>query len=151
MEMNRLDRAEDLLKRAASLTPDDINIRIRLAQVLFEKRDINSALALLTTLTSEATSELPAAFFKLQGRLGLENSNWNYAKESLQKALVRTPSDPEILLFLADGYLRFEKDSKTANRLLRQAELLTLSARLLKRISQLKKGQKTRNEGDSCF
>jgi Flp pilus assembly protein TadD len=142
MEMNRLDRAEDLLKRAASLTPDDINIRIRLAQVLFEKQDINSALALLTTLTSEATSELPAAFFKLQGRLGLENGNWNYAKESLQKALVRTPSDPEILLFLADGYLRFEKDSKTANRLLRQAELLTLSARLLKRISQLKKRTK---------
>lgn len=143
LETKQFDRAEELLRRAAQLAPEDIHITIKLANCLFEKQDTNAAMGLLASFMTKGPSELPAAFFKLQGRLGLEKGNWSYAKENLNKALVRTPYDAEILFFLAKGYMIAENDSKTARRLLKQAELLTSSKRLHKMIMDLKR--KTEN------
>lgn len=143
LETKQFDKAEDLLRKAAQLAPNDIHITIKLANCLFEKQDTNAAMNLLVPFMTKDQGELPAAFFKLQGRLGIEKGNWSYAKESLNKAIVRTPYDAEILFFLAKGYMTIENDSKTARRLLKQAELLTSSKRLHKMIVDLKR--KTEN------
>lgn len=143
LETKQFDKAEALLRKAAQLAPEDIHITIKLANCLFEKQNTNAALSLLAPFMTKGQVKLPTAFFKLQGRLGLEKGNWSYAKESLNKALVRTPYDAEILFFLAKGYLTIENDSKTALRLLKQAELLTSSKKLYKMIVDLKR--KTEN------
>lgn len=139
LEMKQLDKMENLLRQAAQLAPKDIHVIIRLAGCLFEKGETNAALGLLAPFMTRNETELPATFFKLQGRLGLENGNWGYAKENLNKALVRTPYDAEILFFLAKGYLTIENDPKTARRLLNQAALLTGSKNLQKAIHDLQR------------
>jgi tetratricopeptide (TPR) repeat protein len=143
LETKQFDKAEELLRKAAKLAPEDIHITIKLANCLFEKQDTNAAMGLLAPFMTKGLSELPAAFFKLQGRLGLEKGNWSYAKENLNKALVRTPYDAEILFFLAKGYMTAEGDSRTARRLLKQAELLTSSKRLHKMLANLKRKTET--------
>lgn len=139
LETKQLDKAEELLRKAAQLAPEDMHITIKLANCLFEKQDTNAAIGLLAPFMTKGQAELPATFFKLQGKLGLEKGNWSHAKEHLNKALVRTPYDAEILFFLAKGYLFIENDPKTARRLLKQAELLTSSKKLHKMIVDLKR------------
>ena len=101
------DAAIALLRQAVSKDPQDEALKVKLAGALLtgadrsvNKRDLAYALELTTAAAAKKTpEELPKdPVFAVHVRALLANEKIAEAESLLQKALIKTPSDPQLLL-----------------------------------------------------
>ena len=115
------NRALQCLKTANELHPENTSVTIKLAYLLLETEQPQTAIEILTPIISDKKCRIINAY-RIMGRAYLALDKWEQAQQYLKKALNLKPSDPHTLALLALGYIECAKDPTTAARLARQAE-----------------------------
>ncbi len=107
VHLQDLDRAEASLRRVVQLSPTNLEILDRLASVTSRQGKANEAGRLLEELVRRAGSESDKRDYRIRLSGAVESAGQlRQAEQILEKLRVEQPTEPDVILALADYYQR---------------------------------------------
>ncbi len=133
LDSSSLEEASSMAQKALSKDPHNHAAIMRLANCWIGQKRFQKALDLLMP---EITGDLdvPVSMLRLAGRAALEAGDWARAREILGRCLKKRSNDPECLSLLAKGYILFEQDRETADRLMQEINNNEMENKRIKRV-----------------
>ena len=119
-----LKSAEEALKEAYMLNPEDVRTTSRMAEVFIESDQAGKALEILEPLVKRHGQPSSGTVFRILGKAYRSLNRWQEAKTAWQKSIKNNPGDSESMALLALGYFEETNDRETATRLGQQAKRL---------------------------
>ncbi|GEM_PF-4870678 len=114
-----LESARESISRALRSNPDDQAGRLRLAQIQLSMGEGRHAIEICYDMLGTTPIEKsPLLILNLLGRALLLQGEWPEARKIFRAILKRRGRDPHALINLAKGYVEFERDRRTAQRLI---------------------------------
>jgi Tfp pilus assembly protein PilF len=135
LEQGKSGDAENILKKAHALEPNDQRVAIKYAEALCEAKKYEKAIDILKGASQTGKKQCHYSWHRAMGLAYFHMPGaWQNARKAFQNAIKINPKDVESLYFLALGYMRFAEDRDTAIRLFRQTENFPRDSARAKRI-----------------
>ncbi|MBN1577724.1 MAG: tetratricopeptide repeat protein [Chitinispirillaceae bacterium] len=105
-----LSKAVEPLNQASMITPKDVSILLKLAQIWSALKNEDRELEMYNKLLTQEPQNLDAN--RRAGTLLMKKKQYSKAIESLEIVRVTNPQDAEIMLMLSEGYLKTNRKDK---------------------------------------
>ncbi len=117
LSKGRLEEAREAITKALAAGSLDLALLKRLLEIHVKEQDWDEAYNISRTILDNHP-ECSGPVLKLCARAALEAGNWQEARDLLKALLKKCPGDFEGILLLAKGFLDYEADVSTVERLL---------------------------------
>ena len=122
LRKRKFDNALEVIEKALDIEPNNLALLVRKLEILLDNEDFNGAYTFSKKIITQNIKR-PSYLSFLCAQALIFKKEWDKAKEILKEILKKNPSYYMAFLFLAYGFLKFEKDKNTASRFIKDIDI----------------------------